>query len=242
LLDENKTVLKMYENPEITGNVTTAVIDTEYGKALMISRSGLGDYLFNWNEVPGKDTDLFVKWLDDRGYLRPPWKPDISKSDDGRAITLSGKMYNYIYQLNEKGVLEHYGVDNNEIYEIAGNLFFTKEENGQLNIYPGNNEIDMNEKHEILKEDTQTSDEFLKGFTISMSNYTFPESFIPREDRTFYAWVYSDSEVEKVRFHFYLDPNNRIDRRDLSMGTTGWVHLSKGWQVVNLTADIGHSD
>jgi hypothetical protein len=192
----------------------------------------------NWGSL---HTDRFVGWLESRGSIAP-WKPGISKSDDGRAITLSGKMYNYIYQLNEKGVLEHYGVDNNEIYEIAGNLFFTKEENGQLNIYPGNNEIDMNEKHEILKEDTQTSDEFLKGFTISMSNYTFPESFIPREDRTFYAWVYSDSEVEKVRFHFYLDPNNRIDRRDLSMGTTGWVHLSKGWQVVNLTADIGHSD
>jgi hypothetical protein len=197
--------------------------------------------LFNWNEVPGKDTYRFVGWLEDTGSVAP-WKPGIIKSDDGRSITLSGIMYNEIYQLNEKGVLEHYGVDNNEMYEIAGNLFFTKEDNGQLNIYPGNNEIDMNEKHGILKEDTQTSDEFLKGFTISMSNYTSPESFIPREDRTFDAWVYSDSEVEKVRFRFYLDPNNRIDRRHLSMGTTGWVHLSKGWQVLNLTAGIGHGD
>ena len=140
--------------------------------------------------------------------------------------------------------MELYGVNNNVIHEIAGKLFFTKEENGQLNIYAGNNEINMNEKHGILKEDTQTSDEFLKGFTISMSNYTSPESFFqqPRERRTFGAWVYSDSEVEKVRFHFHLDPNNRNDRRDLSMGTEGWVHLSKGWQVVNLTAVIGHGD
>ena len=245
LLDENKNVLKMYENPEITGDVTTAVIDTEYGKALMISRSGLGDHLFNWNEVPGKDTDRFVGWLEDTGSVGP-WKPDISKSDDGRAITVFrfGRSTR-IYRLNEEGVLEFYGVNNNRTHEIFGeDLLFTKEENGQLNIYPGNNEISMNEKHGILKDDTQTSDEFFKGFTISMSNYTSPESFIPRERRTFGAWVYSDSEVEKVRFYFYLEPNlnNRIDGRHLSMGTKGSVHLSKGWQVVNLTAGIGHGD
>jgi len=76
LLDENKNVLKMYENPEITGNVTTTVIDTEYGKALMISGSGLGDYLFNWNEVPGKDTDRFVRWLENKGHVQPGEKLD----------------------------------------------------------------------------------------------------------------------------------------------------------------------
>jgi len=319
LLDENKTVLKMYENPEITGNVTTAVIDTEYGKALMISGSGLGDYLFNWNEVPGKDTDRFVGWLEETGrvwpgekldisktddgkvitvsegttriyqlnetgvlkfyhvgdigrsgssevylfnwnevpgkdtdrfvewleskeHVQPGEKLDISKTDDGRVITVSGRS-TWTYWLNRNGNLEYQSVEKNVISEMFGQgLFFTKEENGQLNIYAGNNEINMNEEHGILKEDTQTSDEFLKGFTISMSNYTSPESFIPREDRTFDAWVYSDSEVEKVRFHFYLDPNNRIDRRHLSMGTKGWVHLNKGWQVLNLTAGIGHGD
>src|SRR5450759_1899329 len=64
LIDENKNVLKMYETPAITGNVTTAIIDTEHGKALKISKSGFGNYFFNWNEVPGKDTDRFVKWME----------------------------------------------------------------------------------------------------------------------------------------------------------------------------------
>lgn len=245
LLDENKTVLKMYENPEITGNVTTAVIDTEYGKALMISGSGLGDYLFNWNEVPGKDTDRFVGWLESRGSAAP-WKPGISKSDDGRAITLSGIMYNAIYQLNEEGVMKHYRVDNNEMSEVSDKLFFAKEENDQLNIYSGIIKINMNENHEILKEDTQSPDEFLKGFTISMSDYTSSEFFLQQshsELYTFDAWVYSDSEVENVRFSFDLNPENRIDRRDISIGT-GWrgVDLRKGWQVVNLSGEIwyGH--
>jgi hypothetical protein len=318
LLDENKTILKMYETPEITGNVTTAVIDTEYGKALKISGSGSGDYLFNWNQVPGKDTDLFVKWLEGIGDVQPGEKLEINKTDDGRTITVSGRSTR-IYQLNEKGVLKFYrvedietygssevilfnwnevpgkdtdrfvmwlegmghvkpgekrdisktddggtitvsgrgtwtywlndkgelefhGVENNVLSEMFGQgLFFTKEENGQLNIYAGNNEINMNEKHGILKEDTRTSDEFLKGFIISMSNYTSPESFFqqPREHQTFDAWVYSDSEVEKVRFYFHLNPENRIDRRSLSIGTVvGGVHLRKGWQVVNLSVGM----
>jgi len=235
LLDENKNVLKMYENPQITGNVTIAVIDTEYGKALMISGSGLGDYLFNWNEVPGKDTDRFVGWLEDTGRVWPGEKLDISKTDDGKVITVS-EGTTRIYQLNETGVLKFYhvgdigrsgssedylfnwnevpgkdtnrfvewleskehvqpgekldisktdddrvitvsgrstwtywlnrngnleyqSVEKNVISEMFGQgLFFTKEENGQLNIYAGNNEININEKHGILKEDTQTSD------------------------------------------------------------------------------------
>jgi hypothetical protein len=80
LLDKNKTVSKMYETPTIEGNLTTTVIDTEHGKALKISGSGLGNYLFNWKEVPGKDTDRFVKWLGDNLRIE---RPDIRKTDDG---------------------------------------------------------------------------------------------------------------------------------------------------------------
>lgn len=238
LLDENKTVLKMYENPQITGNVTTAVINTEYGKAFMISRSGLGNYLFNWNEVPGKDNDRFEKWLENRGFKEPEDKLDIRKTDNSNTLTASVSRFEhrgieYTYRINEKKEMES--------GRKGSGLFFTKEENGQLNIYSGNNEINMNEKHGILKEDTQTSDEFLNRFTISMSNYTYRESFIQQPDhelRKIGVWVYSDSEIEKVRFSYSLDPENRINREILYIGTDTGVHLKKGWQVVNLSINI----
>ena len=89
LFDENKTVLKMYETPEIRGNsskVTTAIIDTEYGEALQIRRSGL-DYLFNWNDVPGNDTGRFVKWLEYRGITEQGDKLDIIKTNNGDTLT-----------------------------------------------------------------------------------------------------------------------------------------------------------
>jgi hypothetical protein len=319
LLDENKNVLKMYDTPVITGNITTAIVDTEHGKALKISKSGLGNYMFNWNEVPGKDTDRFVKWLENAGYRQPgeklditkidndtiitvlgrnnliiqlnetgvlefysisdsettggvksgyisfnwnevpgkdtdrfvSWiegeghvqpgeKLDISKTNDGREITVSGRG-TWTYRLNENGNLEFHGVYNNVKQEIMGwPLFFIKEESGDMNIYTGNNEINMNESHEKLKEDKLTSDKFFREFTISMSNYTSPEHLIDMPyyeyDSKFGAWVYSDSEIEKFSFYFGIDPRNRNDRIALSIMTDeGRVHLRKGWQIVNLS-------
>jgi hypothetical protein len=188
----------------------------------MISKSGLGNYVFNWNEVPGKDTGRFVKWIENQGLTQPGEKLDITKTDNGTTITVSGRITAsgrniWIVRLNEENILELYNMYDNIKQTMMGwHLFFAKEENGNLDIYTGNNEINMNESHGKLKEDEQTSDEFFRRFTISMSNYTSPEHFIempisesePKID----AWVYSDSEIEKVSFYFSLDPKNSIDR------------------------------
>jgi len=154
LLDENKTVLKMYDSPENIGNVTTAIVDTEYGKAIKISKSGQSKI---FKEIIFQDQHVKLK------------------------------------------------VD------------------GQT--------------HE------QTSDEFFSRFTISMSNDKAPEHFnsVP-SDPNINAWVYSDSEVEKVHFSFFLDPGTALYESEFSNSGTAldinpqdwWVHLRKGWQVVNL--------
>lgn len=105
----------------------------------------------------------------------------------------------------------------------------------------GKIEIRMNEKHGRLKDEAM--EEFLKKFTISMSNYT--PSLTP--PATVDAWVYSDGEVEQLSFSFIVDPGGG---RALSIGTresvgiapqNGAVNiertsLSKGWQAVKLNA------
>lgn len=246
LLDKNKTVLKMYETPAIRGNsnkVTTSIIDTEYGEALQIRRSGL-DYLFNWNDVPGNDTGRFANWLEYRGFTEQGDKLGIKKTNNGDTLTAYvsragyAKAIEYTYRINEKKVLESTRLETG---------FFAKEENGNLNIYSDYNEISMNENHEKLKEGEQTSDEFFRRFTISMSNYTSPGSFVnpsqyPESSSMIGAWVYSDTEIEKIRFDFYLDPKNRNSSIALSIRTQGWVHLNKGWQVVNLSRGITYYD
>ncbi len=51
LLDETGKVLEMYEKPAITGNATTAVVDTDHGKALRISGTGVIEV--NMNQIDG---------------------------------------------------------------------------------------------------------------------------------------------------------------------------------------------
>lgn len=246
LLDENKNVLKMYESPTIEGNFTTTIIDTEHGKALKISGSGLGRNIFSWNDVTGKDTVRFLKWVEDNLRIE---RPEIIKTDNG-AITVSGKYpvtestkVEYTFRLNEE--------KNKILYDVTGSdpyyPLFVKEENGKLNVYNGINNINFEENHGILKEGEQTSDDFFRRFTISMSNYKSPEHFnkmsISESDPKIEAWVYSDIEVENVSFSFYLDPKNPIYESEsfasgIALGISPqewWVNLKKGWQVVNLS-------
>lgn len=248
LLDENKSVLKMYDKTIITGNITTAIIDTEHGKALRISKSGLGDYVFNWKEVPGKDTDRFVEWQESRGFMQPGEKLEIRKMDNDRLLSVSGSTSpHYEYLLNEKNILESYNFyDGNKQKMEGGGLFFAKEENGNLNIYTGNNEVNINESHEKLKADEQTFDEFFRRFTIIMSNYESPEHFIQmpisESDPEIEAWVYSDSDLEKFSIHFTIDPKTSLYESGsfssgiaLGIGTQRWIHLRKGWHAVNMS-------
>ncbi len=51
LLDETGKVLEMYEKPAITGNATTALVDTDHGKALRIS--GTGTIEVNMSQTDG---------------------------------------------------------------------------------------------------------------------------------------------------------------------------------------------
>ena len=50
LLDDKGNVLEMYEHPIVTGDTTTAIIDTQYGKALKISGSA-GDVGINMRQT-----------------------------------------------------------------------------------------------------------------------------------------------------------------------------------------------
>ncbi|MCD4845464.1 MAG: hypothetical protein K8R25_13365 [Methanosarcinales archaeon] len=52
LLDDKGNVLEMYEHPEVTGDTTTAIIDTKYGKALKINRLS-GDVGINMRQSHG---------------------------------------------------------------------------------------------------------------------------------------------------------------------------------------------
>lgn len=224
LLDANRSVLKMYENPTIEGDVTTSIIDAEKGKAIKIN--GSGSYFFSWNDVPGSDSLRLIKWMKETLSLK---KPEIRKTDD-RTITITEKEEVYIFKLEGKRVSL---IKKNSAYrsDEKGNLisvgdsvvdeFFVREENGKLKVYTGKIEISMYEKYGRLKDEAR--EEFLRGFSISMSNYAPSSTPQPAVD----VWVYSDIEVEQ----FFL--TLRSGWRVLSI-KPGERSLGKGWQTVKL--------
>ncbi len=86
--------------------------------------------LFNWDEVPGKDSERALKFL--RDNLKVDWleNAEIKKSDGDRVITITKENNSLIFKLNKeenKVILE---IKSGETYEYT-----LKEEGNKLNIY-----------------------------------------------------------------------------------------------------------
>ncbi len=84
-------------------------------------------YLFSWNEIPGNDTDQFIKFL--KKNYGVPWvkTAKIEKIDDGKTISVSNEKNSLLLTLNN---------DKNEAILTINTTdeFIVKKENGNLNI------------------------------------------------------------------------------------------------------------
>ena len=88
------------------------------------------EYLFSWDDVPGKDGNRLLKHLEDN--LKIDWAKNakIKKNDDGKAITVTKGKNSLMFKLNEE--------ENKVSLEISGgetHEYILKEEDGKLNIY-----------------------------------------------------------------------------------------------------------
>ncbi len=92
-----------------------------------------GKYLFNWDDVPGDNTE-FIKFLKDGLKIEWTDNAEIKKSKNKETITVTNKNKNSesitikLNKTEKKANLEY----NGETYE-----YILKEENGRLNIYEG---------------------------------------------------------------------------------------------------------
>jgi len=87
-------------------------------------------YLFIWEDIPGKDSEKFLKYL--WNNLKIDWakNAEICKSDNNETIVVKNKKKSATFKLNKikkKAILE---INNGEKYEC---IF--KKENGRINIY-----------------------------------------------------------------------------------------------------------
>lgn len=120
---------------------------------------------------------------------------------------------------------------------------------------PAIRKIDGNEQtseigNNCWKEENQTVQICSDTFAFITSSEPFLNINTPEPPPKIGAWVYSDSEIENLRFYFEVDPYNRIDRISLVMSTDGWtgsirspnVHPIKGWNVVNISGGLNTWD
>ena len=88
-----------------------------------------GLYLFNWDDVPGNDSEGLLKFLKDN--IKPDWveNAEIKKSDDGKNITVTNGKNSLILKLDKK----EEGVN----LETDGRRYKyrLKKEDGKLNVY-----------------------------------------------------------------------------------------------------------
>ncbi|MFZ3169653.1 MAG: hypothetical protein WA130_18720 [Candidatus Methanoperedens sp.] len=102
--------------------------DVESNITQMVLMTGM--YLFSWDEIPGNDNVIYIKFLRKNFGIDCGKNPKIEKTDDGKTIKLlTGKNYISLSLTDEK-TKANLEIDNVETAEYS-----VKKENGKLKIY-----------------------------------------------------------------------------------------------------------
>ncbi|ODS41413.1 MAG: type III-B CRISPR module RAMP protein Cmr6 [Candidatus Altiarchaeales archaeon WOR_SM1_79] len=100
------------------------------GDALKIAKLTYDKFLFNWNDVPGKDNERIRKYLKDDLNIKWVENAKIEKNNDSKDIIITRGNNSAIFKLNEE--------KNNVILKIIGgetHEYSLKKEEGKISIY-----------------------------------------------------------------------------------------------------------
>lgn len=96
------------------------------------------EYLFNWNEIPGKDSGRMTEFLKKKHNVKWLDNANIEKTNDGKTVCVSAKKIQAIFQLNENKGTVNLSIDKGKNFE-----FIVEKENGKLNVYKPQTISDM---------------------------------------------------------------------------------------------------
>ncbi|ODS39372.1 hypothetical protein BEH94_10640 [Candidatus Altiarchaeales archaeon WOR_SM1_SCG] len=133
--------------------------------------------LFNWNDVPGNDSERLIKFLKDNLKIEWVENAEIRKTNDGKTITITKDSNSLAFKLNQK--------KRKAILEISGGKtheYILEEENGKIKIY------------EIVKPSNPVIEEYLKKWD-SLENYVQQERSLKK---LFTETYKSNVEMEDV--------------------------------------------
>lgn len=96
------------------------------------------EYLFNWNEIPGKDSPIVIEFLKKNHNAEWLDNANIEKIDDGKAIRIRTDREQIFLRMDEKKGTVILSIDKKNTLE-----FGVEKENGKLNVYKPQTISDM---------------------------------------------------------------------------------------------------
>jgi len=102
------------------------------GKYLKIDKSTTYEavYLFNWDEIPGKDNERLIEFLKQNFSIDWVKAGKIEKINDGKTIKVSNEKNNLSLRFNDEKTKVNLTIDDGRTDE-----FIAETENGKINIY-----------------------------------------------------------------------------------------------------------
>lgn len=96
------------------------------------------EYLFNWNEIPGKDSSRLIEFLKKKHNAEWLDHATIEKIDDGKAVRIRTDREQMILRMDEKKGNVKLLIDKRNTFD-----FGVEKENGKLNVYKPQTISDM---------------------------------------------------------------------------------------------------
>lgn len=101
----------------------------------------LNQYLFSWDNVPGKDSKRLLRSIRDFFYIDGAENAEISKSDDDKTIHISKDKNSAEINIDDKKEKATLKTSDDIIHDLK-----VKRENGKLNIYLKHNQDELSEE------------------------------------------------------------------------------------------------
>ena len=174
---EEKRAFRRIRNP---------LISEKYGDRRFYEMSG--GYLFTWDEISGIDGEKLIKFIKDEYKIEWAKTENISKSDDGKTISITNDKNSLSLTLNDEKTKLNIRIDESGVGE-----FIARSENGKINIYKGGKRIQSGTSMtEVLE-------------TFFWNNYNKFENGINSENKAEFKYLISLIMVllaEDVVFHY----------------------------------------
>jgi len=150
------------------------------------------EYLFCWDEIPGKDSDKLIEFLRDQDVK---WvkKAKIEKVDNGNAIKIFNEKKSLLLKLNNERTEASLEMDDG-IWE-----FIVKEENGKLNIYEEIGTVTEEDLPKLKRVHMGTEEELIKFIRENPDfNYFWQERLKEKIEWEKEGWNLLHSNVGKI--------------------------------------------